>query len=218
MTKLVCPNCGVHTAFFPARVFGQGILSDESNDKRTVYGNVEISAIVPYAQPYGEDGYAILVCASCGELFVVRKEIYSDKDHPAWMVVYPIQHKAAAEEIPEPIKSIFVEASLCFAVDAYRACVSTCLIALENLWRDKEASGLNQLKEKGIISDRLHQRATEIRLWANIGKHELIVDPISKDDAEELLGYLELLLHEVYVEPKRLDSLTKKRKELEKKD
>lgn len=218
MSKLVCPNCGAHTAFFPARVEGKGILVGRSDESQTMYGEVEIAAIVPYNYQYGEDGYAILVCAGCHEFFVVRKELYSDKDHPAWIVVYPIQRKAIAEEIPEPIKGIFEEAALCFSVEAYRACVSICLVTLENLWRDKDASGINDLKEKGIITQRLHQRATEIRLWANIGKHELVTDPISKEDAEELLGYLELLLHEVYVEPKRLDALAKKREELENKD
>ena len=101
---------------------------------------------------------------------------------------------------------------------AYRACIPMCQIALENLWRQQGASGLDHLKENGIISSNLHKRATEIRLWANIAKHELVTDPISEEDAEQLLSYLELLLHEVYVESKRLDSLTKKRKELEKKD
>ncbi len=48
-------------------------------------------------------------------------------------------------------------------------------------------------------------------------KHQLIMEPLTSEDAEQLLGYIEIILNEVYVEPKRLDALAKKRKELEEK-
>ena len=58
MAKLVCPHCGAFTAFTPARVIGKGILSEYSNENKTTWGEVEISAIVPHEYTYDEDRFA----------------------------------------------------------------------------------------------------------------------------------------------------------------
>ncbi len=195
MAKLVCPLCGSYTSFTPAKV---------------KYGGLEIwvDVVTKYSI---EENYAIIVCQACGKHFVA-------KEGTDWVAVYPLIYKKAAKEIPEPLKGNLEEASLCLATRTYMACVTVCQITLENLWRDQNASGLDDMVKKGTISPALFRRANEIRLWGNLVKHELIIDPISQEDAEQIYGYLELLLHEVYVEPVRLDALTKKRKELGKKD
>jgi hypothetical protein len=90
-----------------------------------------------------------------------------------------------------------------------------CQIALEALWRDKQVSNLKELTEKGIISKQLYAQADEIRQWGNVAKHELISEAILKEDAEQLLAYLETLLDHVYVQPARLEALKQKRKEIE---
>jgi len=213
MAKLICPNCGAATSFSPACIAGKGILRGESTDKYTKWGEVEIQAVIPYQ--YGEISYAILVCRACNEFFVAINDEYSEEGY--WEVVYPIPRRTASEEIPEPIKSEFEEANLCFAIGAYRACVAMCQIALEALWRDKEASSIKDLEERGVISSVLRQKADEIRLWGNVAKHEPIPDAVSKEDAEQLLTYLEILLNDVYVEPKRLGRLKQKREQIEKK-
>jgi hypothetical protein len=219
MAKLICPHCGAFTAFTPAFVVGKGVLSEYSGEDKTRYGDVEISAIVPHTYVYGKERYAIVVCRGCNEVFVAKGEKYSDPNSPDyWAAVYPIQHKTAPAEIPEPIKSEFEEASLCFAIGAYKACVLMCQIVLEHVWQEQQASGLAQLEANGVISSRLYRRANEIRLWGNLEKHQLAIEPVLPEDAEQLLGYLEILLNEAYVEPKHLDTLTKKREELEKKD
>lgn len=218
MGKLICPLCGVYTSFSPAVVIGKGILSEYTGENETKWGKVEISAIVPHDHIYDEDRYAIVVCRACNEFFVAKGEKYSDPNSPDyWSAVYPIQHKPVAEEIPEPIKSEFEEANLCFAVGAYRGCAAMCETALEALWREQKASGLLDLKDKGIISLQLYKRANEVRFWGNVAKHELVPDVVEKEDAEQLLAYLETLLSDVYVEPKRLDSLRQKRDQIEKK-
>jgi len=161
----------------------------------------------------GIDNYAILQCQGCEALFVAREE-----SPEKWIAVYPIPHETAPEEVPEPVKWEFEEASLCFAVGAYRSCISMCQIALEHVWREQGVSGLNELKDKGIISSILFGRATEVRLWGNLEKHELLVESVSSEDAKQLVGYVQIILNEVYVEPKRLDALTRKRNQLGKKN
>ena len=166
-------------------------------------------AVAHYA--YEQPIYAILVCEACGGRFLAEKDVF-DK----WTAVYPISHKTVTEEIPQPIKSEFEEANLCFAVEAYRACTSMCETALEALWREQKASGILDLKNKGIISPQLYDRANEVRLWGNVAKHELVADVVAKEDAEQLLAYVDALLNAVYVEPKRFDNLKQKREQIEK--
>jgi len=172
------------------------------------YHEGTVAAVTPTR--FDQPTYGIMVCQSCEEHFVAEKE------HDEWSAVYPIQHKPVAEEIPEPIHSEFEEANLCFAIGAYRACVSMCMTALEALWQQQNASGLNDLKKEGTISSRLFDQATEIRLWAGIVKHELIHETVTKEETEELLTYLEEILYDVYVRPARSAALAKKRKQVEK--
>lgn len=206
MGKLICPLCGAYTAFEPVMLRGQGILVEDSTHRMTLRKEVALEAVTDRR---GQT-YAILRCLSCEERFVAEEDEYSE-----WSAVYPIQHRPVAEEIPEPIKGEFEEAHLCFAVGAHRGCVAMCEVALEAVWREQKASGLNELRDKGIISLQLYKRANEVRLWGNVAKHELIPDVVEKDDAEQLLTYLEVLLNDVYVEPKRLDSLRHKREQIE---
>lgn len=213
MTTIICPSCGSSTSFNPVWCTIRGILEEHRREDSVEYGEVTVQLIEPYS--YGSTNYAILVCQACDERIVVENGQYSQKDN--WQVVYPIHHKVASEEIPQPIKSEFEEASLCFAIRAYRACASMCQRAIESLCHNKKVSGLNQLQADGIISSTLFDRATEIRLWAGIVKHKPITESVSKEDAEQLLTYLEVILNTVYVEPKRLESLKQKREQIEKK-
>ena len=90
------------------------------------------------------------------------------------------------------------------------------MVALESLWQQQNASGLNDLKAKEVISSRLFDRATEIRLWAGLVKHELIHEIVTREETEELLTYLEEILHDVYVQPARLAALAEKREQVKK--
>jgi len=212
--NLVCPLCGVSTSLSPLWLIGRGILEKDFGSDDVHYIDVVLRAITDnhcMDMSSKDVGYAILTCQACDGWFVAKKQRHGTE----WLAIYPIPHKPVAQEIPEPIKSEFGEASLCFAIGAYKACVSMCMTALESLWRQQNASGLNDLKEKGIISSRLFAQATEIRLWADIVKHELIHELVTKEETEELLTYLEEILHDVYVRPARQAALAEKREQIE---
>jgi hypothetical protein len=214
MEKIICPVCGAATSLNPVLIKdNHAFMPDRSSDTESVYEKAVVRAIKEAEYPY-KVSYGIYQCQACGERFVAKFEEYVDKD---WVAVYPIPHKPVSEEMPQPIKSEFEEANLCFAVGAYRACASMCQRVLESLCQNKTVSGLNQLKDDGIISSTLFDRTTEIRLWAGITKHKPLTESVSKEDAEQLLLYLEMILNAVYVEPKRFDALRQKRKQLEKK-
>ena len=212
--SVICPICSTPTSVevVPIRD-DMAYLPEESSEKRAVYGKAVVHAITDDDSPH-YISYGVFTCQACNKRFVAKKHI-SD---PEWVPVYPIPHKSIAEEIPEPIKGEFEEASLCFAVDAYKACAAMCQRTLESLCQNKQVARLNELLSNGIISEALFKRATEIRLWANITKHETVHEPVLREDVELLLRYLEDILDHVYVEPNVFDSLVQKRKQLDKKE
>lgn len=210
----ICPLCGVATALYPVLITDKrAILPESSSDRQNVFGKAIVSAITDDEYPHFTS-HGVYECQACGQRFVAKKHRYDDKD---WIVVYPIPRKLISQEVPEPIKSEYEEASLCFAVGAYRACASTLQITLESIWRDKGVSRLTDLRDKGVISQSLYDRANEIRLWGNVVKHEVIGIPVTKEDAEQLLDCLDRILNAVYIEPKRFERLKEKREQLEKK-
>lgn len=205
MGKLVCPHCGEFTSPTPHTFEANVLLSGTSG---FWYKEGTVKAVTSWVA--GSPPYAIMICQSCEECFVAQ-EIEG-----GWVAVYPIRHKPVAQEIPKPIHSEFEEANLCFAIGAYKACISMCMRALESLWQQQNASGLNELNERGIISSRLFDQATEIRLWAGMTKHKLLPETVTREETEELLTYLEEILHDVYVRPARLGALANKREQVKK--
>ena len=208
MSKLICPICGAFTAVEPAEVDAIVKIKMGGGSWRTEVG----TAIALANDEAGGVGYGILDCQACGRRFMGVR----DADKGEWSAAYPIATKGVATDIPEPIKGELKEAYLCFAVGAYRGCVSMCETALEALWRRQKASGLLDLKEKGIISPQLYEQGNEVRLWGNVAKHELVPDVVEKEDAEQLLAYLEAILDAVYVVRERLSRLSRKREQLKK--
>jgi hypothetical protein len=212
---IICPNCGVATAFVPKVIEDQhATLPDYSTRRQTlVFGTARVKALIASESP-DFTGYAICVCQNCsyGYVAVQRSGIYA-----GWAVAYPMVQRAVAVEVPEILRDEFNEVELCCAVGAFRACVAMCQRVLESLCQDKNVAGLNELLEEGHISKALFNRATQIRLWAGLTKHKPIAEPVTREDADQLAGYLRAILEHVYVEPAKLDALEEKRKELGKK-
>ncbi len=214
MGALACPHCGAATSLNPVMIKSDSAyLPDKSSKNYSSFGPARVIAITDDDHPH-YISHGVFQCQACGGRFAAKKHKYDDRD---WVVVYPIPHKPVSEDIPQPIKSDFEEVNLCLAVGACKACVSMCQIALEALWRDKKVSGLKELSDKGIVASQLYERANEIRQWGNVAKHEPIADAVTKEDAEQLVAYLDKILNEVYIEPKRFDALRQKREQIEKK-
>jgi hypothetical protein len=212
MAKLKCPLCGAFTAPTPCAFEAQVVLTGGqfSLDLDSFeYRQGQARAIT--SEEIGQPTYGIMNCQACGGRFVAKKH-YSE----GWQAVYPIQYKIVSQDVPEPIRSEFDEANLCFTIGAYRACTSMCGIALEAMLREQSVAGLKELKDKGIISERLYRQADQVRLWANVAKHELINEAVTSEEAKQLLLYLEQVFHEVYIAEKQLSNLTEKLKQIKK--
>lgn len=214
MGQLQCPHCGVFTAAEPEWFDAEVQIAVASFSVSTVGKAIQKHRGKAHAVTEPEGGqptYGIMVCQSCKKRFVAQ-----EAKSGIWTAVHPITHRTVPDEIPEPIKSEFEEAQLCAAVGAHRACATMCAISAEAAWHEQKVSGLEELKEKGTLSTLLYDQANEVRLWNNIVKHELISEPVTEAEAQELLGYVGDLLHAIYVQPKRLSQMTAKREELKK--
>ncbi len=209
MGNILCPHCNVATSLNPVLIEDdRAFMPDRSSERERVYEKAVVLGIKEAKYPY-EVSYGIFECQACSERFLAKKEKYTD-----WIVAYPLPHKPVDEEVPEPIKSQFEEARLCFIVDAYLGCLLVSKTALIAVQRNTGVANLKELKGKGLISNILYEQADEIRLWANMVGHEDIPDEVAKKDCEQLLVYMEALLHAIYVEPRRLADLSQKRKQL----
>ena len=125
---VICPICGDATAFIPEVIEDErAFLVDQSTDKHTAYAKARVFATTGYRD---DTRYAICDCANCGKNFLVKERRYVDSD---WVVVYPIPHRSAPQEVPEPIKSELEEAEVCFAIGAVRACAAMCQRVMESV-------------------------------------------------------------------------------------
>lgn len=211
MGNIVCPHCNTATSLNPVLIEDDhAFMPDRSSKGEKVYEKAVVFAIKEAKYPY-KVSYGIFECQACDGRFVAKMQEYEDRD---WVVAYPLPHKPIAEEIPEPINSQFEEAQTCLTVDAYFGCLLVCRTTLIAVQRNMGVASLRELKEKGLISNILYGQADEVRLWANMVGHEDIPDEVAKNDCEQLLAYMEALLHAIYVEPKRLADLSQKRKQL----
>jgi hypothetical protein len=206
--SLICPICDTKTSMNPVKIEDNyAFFPTASTPTHPVYGKALCSATTDDSGP-SYTKFSIVDCTDCNGRFVVKKRLGKDSE---WVPVYPITHKVVSKEVPEPIKSNFEEANLCYSVGAYRASLAMCQASLEALWRSKNVGNLKELMESGIISKTLFGQSDEIRRWANIAKHQPIADVIEKEDVEQLMAYLDSILDHVFVQPAKFDALKKKR-------
>jgi hypothetical protein len=116
-------------------------------------------------------------------------------------------------DVPEHIASAASETTLCLSMGAYRAAGSLARAVVEAV-----------AKEKGIVSGQLHAKiealqaahhirphtrdqAHEVRHFGNGMAHGDFTDPVTSEEAEEIVLLMSEILEEVYQSPARLARL-----------
>jgi len=108
MGRLVCPFCGDATSPTPWEFGGKiSVGSDTTGWKKLVGVATAVSRSIS-----GESTYGIMICQSCGKIFVAEDK----RQGKGWVAIYPLRRGSVDENIPEPMKGEFEEAHLCFAV------------------------------------------------------------------------------------------------------
>jgi hypothetical protein len=116
------------------------------------------------------------------------------------------------------ISSDFIEAQKCYNVEAYKAAVVMCRRAIEGMAMSMDAIGrtllqkIEDVHQRGLISKRNFDIATQIRQFGNYGAHlnNDLLGGITRDDTRTILEITHHLLRDAYEVPQSIDKLKKR--------
>lgn len=116
-------------------------------------------------------------------------------------------------DVPEHIAKAASEAHECLSIKAYRAAVMLARSVVEATAKEKGittgklVSKIDALHQQGMIRTHVKEAAHEIRYLGNDMAHGDFVNPVSSEEAEETLGLMGEVLHEVFQSPAKIDRL-----------
>lgn len=204
-----CPHCATTVSANKARRQGNvytynGVTIRGTPDEQS--GQVSKAEYALTAYFFVESAkYFIAECVECRNEFVVQR----NPERVCW----PLPNPAIPTEIPEAVRLAFQDAKVAHEAGAEIAAVMAARTAIIRMQRDQKCSSLKELVERGTLSRFLAYQADEVRLWGNfVGHEDEGADSPSREDTDQLLQYLGLVLDHVYVEPVRLIALRDKRK------
>lgn len=140
--------------------------------------------------------------------------------HPEWEldqpeVVYPAPRRLS-RAVPPALRGGWDEARVCFDARAYTACLVMVRRTLEGTCQflgvkrnTTLARGLKELKQRDLIDGTLADWADALRIVGNRGAH-FAEEAVSREDAEDALGFAEAFLDHIYVQRKRFEEFKKR--------
>ncbi len=126
---------------------------------------------------------------------------------------YPKHSYIAHTAVPKEIAKDFIESNRCYDNQAYNASVAMSRRAIQKICKSRGATK-KKLDEQidEVIPPDLKNFAHEIRLWGNLGAHpDDVIEDVSKDDAREMIDFVEHLFEYLYTMPfKQKESLDRR--------
>lgn len=119
---------------------------------------------------------------------------------------------ASFPDAPSKIAGVASEAYQCFSIDAYRAAVMLARTVVEATAKDHEitsgtlAAKIKAMADQQLIRPAMKGAADEIRLLGNDMAHGDIEQPVTEEDAAEILKLMSAVLTEVYELPAKLEA------------
>lgn len=123
----------------------------------------------------------------------------------------------AYPDVPAHIASAASEAHTCFSAQAYRGAIMLARAVVEATAKDKGAktgtlaAKIEKLRDEGHIRELVKDTADEIRYMGNDMAHGDFIDPVTSEEAEDVLTFMAEVLDEVYQAPARLNAQRSKR-------
>ena len=169
------------------------------------------------------DRVSSLLCRNCNQAIAVIEEEYIGetpsrvKMESGGYVTFrgihwwPFPDNNLSKDIPEGIREAFCEAATSMLINCPRASTVMLRRTLEaitdNLGETKGrlVDRLKALSDKGILQPSLSEWAKEVRLIGNDGAHYDPINPVTVDDAKQLLGFMRELLKYLYELPAELN-------------
>ena len=113
-------------------------------------------------------------------------------------------------DVPEHIAPAANEAHECQSIGAHRAAVMLARAVIEATAKAKQiANGtlynkIEKMHEHGLLSELVRDQAHEVRYLGNDMAHGDFVEPVSAEDADEILELMAEVLHAVFEMPAQL--------------
>lgn len=164
-----------------------------------------------YNVPAGDDEWephqwTAAMCTSCKSPFVLYQEREND-DWGAPTQEYPQADRQLPPSVPRGIRTDFAEAQRCMRARSYNASAIMARRVVENIRKEqgykkgKLFVALKSMKDDGVIDARLYEWADTAREVGNEGAHD--TTSVSREDAKEVLLFVEALVDYLYVFRKR---------------
>lgn len=165
--------------------------------------------------------YTFLKCPRCSRPFIMLQvddgsQLGENWDEPKRL--FPPVEMSASPVIPFSLRSAYDEARACFRARAYTATAIMCRKTLEGIADEKGIStrslvqDLKEMKEKGIIENRLYEWADALRISGNEAAHG-VNSRVSPQDAKDILEFTHALLEYVFTFQERFEQFKKRRNE-----
>ncbi len=164
------------------------------------------------------DRITSLNCRNCNQpVIVIEEKFVGDKPgkenktsgtvswHGFFWWPFPSTH--FSEEVPVSIQKIIQEVKVTFAAQCYRSSAVMARRALEAITVDKgESEGILVQRIKNLVSSSKIDRnigdwSTEIRLIGNVAAHFDLADDVEKEDANQILLFIDQLINYIYIIP-----------------
>ena len=151
--------------------------------------------------------YSFLKCPRCSRPFIMLQVDESfgyeggNWDEPRRL--YPPIEMGVSQAIPNSLRLAYDEALSCFRAKAYTATAIMCRKTLEGIADENKitvrnlATALKEMKEKGIIENRLYEWADALRISGNEAAHG-VNSQVFRQDAKDILEFTQALLEYVF--------------------
>lgn len=165
--------------------------------------------------------YYFLRCPTCGDPFVAISMCLGGDpddglyfDEPERFLPRP-EHLDLAT-FPKAIAAAYEEARRCYRAKAFTAAAVMCRKTLEGICAEHGiaernlAGALKQMRDRGIMDDRLFQWADALRISGNEAAHGVEVN-FGPADARDIVEFTKALLEYVFTFRDRFDAFQKRR-------
>jgi hypothetical protein len=118
--------------------------------------------------------------------------------------------------IPTALRFAYAEAHACFRAKAYTATAIMCRKTLEGIADESKisarnlVSALKEMKNKGIIENRLYEWADALRISGNEAAHGVHTQ-LSREDARDILEFTHALLEYVFTFQEKFEQFKKRK-------
>ena len=202
----LCPRCNKQSSFeilgsLPATYDSGFLLSPDCKKSKSFFDRV-----------------TSLECRNCNQPIIVIEEeiiggIPTREKHSSGSIIWkglfwwPFSNMNISDEIPIDISKILQEAKISYSAQCYRASAVMSRRTLEAITVEKGedndilAKRIGNLKAKGILDKNLADWSTEIRLIGNTGAHFDPINDVTKEDANQIIMFIEELIKYLYIMP-----------------